>query len=312
MRDFMEQNNYLKELNLSQIIKTSNLAPKSSDKASIIIVTYNTRLNLFEKLLNSLKNQTIKDFELLIIDNSDRTDLWSFVSNCKLKLSFIKLNRNYGLSLARNVGIKYARGEIIIFLDDDAIPAKNFVEEHIKAHERYKIFGLRGKALPKSQSIFNYLPRRYNCGNEIIPSIIDLEGNSSFKREILLEIGGFNPSLNGAGGGEGLELTYRIIKKYGDKKKVIYYPKAIIYHDFCLNFFKYINKVIRHMKHAQILQARFPDIYKFVASYKGDLRKEYGNLRIKIKLQLKILQLIKNLILKLLKFTKNWKIDFGS
>ena len=72
-------------------------------KASVVIVTYNTNKDLLSQNLNSLKDQTITDFELLIVDNSDEINILEIVSNYNLK--YIRLKKNYGALLARNVGI---------------------------------------------------------------------------------------------------------------------------------------------------------------------------------------------------------------
>jgi len=268
--------------------------------ASVIIVTYNSNKKVLEQCLNSLKEQTFKDFEIIIVDNSDKTDLKPIVS--KYICKYIKLKKNYGLSLARNIGIKFARGDIVIFLDDDAIPAHNFVEEHVSAYSKYDIFGLRGKSLPKTHAIYNYLAPHYDLGDQPIPYYIDLEGNSSFKRDVLSEIGGFNPELQGAGGCEGLELTYRIISKCKDKSKLIYYPNAVIYHDYSDTFVKYIKKQLRHAKHNNMLKCIFPDIFEFDRGYKFNskkLKRETPSLSIRI--QLRIIRKLTSFILRVQK-----------
>ena len=259
--------NYVKSLKLDdKIIEVKNTDNKKvSPEASVIIVTYNTNQKLLSQNLESLNMQTDNNFEIIIVDNSDKANVKKIA--LKYTLKYIKLNKNYGLSLARNIGIKFAKGDIVIFLDDDAIPAKDFIKEHIRAHKEFNIIGLRGKSLPKTLNIYNYLVSHYDYGNQIMPSIINLEGNSSFKRDILIEVGGFNPELLGAGGYEGLELTYRIIKKYDDKSKLIYYPNTVIYHDYSPNFIKYIKKALRHAKHRNIIEVQFKDIFKFFKGY---------------------------------------------
>jgi len=239
---------------------------KASPEASVIIITYNTEKKLLSQNLESLDMQTDKNFEIIIVDNSDKADVKSIVSRYSIK--YIKLNKNYGLSLARNIGIKYAKGNIVIFLDDDAIPAHNFVEKHISAYREYNIYGLRGKALPRTNSIYNYFEGHYDLGNQTIPFHLGLEGNSSFIRKILIEVGGFNPELDGAGGGEGGELTYRTILKFKDINKLIYYPNAIIYHDYSNSFLKYIKKQLRHAKNINILKSYHPKLFEFIKEYK--------------------------------------------
>jgi len=259
--------NYINNLKLKdKIVEVRDkVNERSSPEASVIIVTYNTDKELLSQNLDSLTMQNNKNFEIIIVDNSDKTNVKS--SALKYSLKYIKLNKNYGLSLARNIGIKFAKGNIVIFLDDDAIPAPDFVEKHINAYKEYNIYGLRGKAIPATHSFYNYLAGLYNLGDEVIPCHICLEGNSSFKREILIKIGGFNSELKGAGGHEGLELTYRFFNKYKDKSKLVYYPKAIIYHDGANTFYKYIKKILRSTRHSELITARFPRIWEFYSEY---------------------------------------------
>ncbi|MHA1755358.1 MAG: glycosyltransferase family 2 protein, partial [Promethearchaeota archaeon] len=175
------------------------------------------------------------------------------------------------------------------------IPANDFIEEHTRAYKEHNIFGLRGKAIPITHSFYNYLAGLYDLGDEVISCPICLEGNSSFKREVLIEIGGFNPELQGAGGHEGLELSYRFFVKYKDKSKLVYYPKAIIYHDGANNFYKYIKKTLRSTRHSELISARFPRIWEFYGEY--DLKPKKITVpnfidRIKLKILLKFTAVI--------------------
>ena len=278
--------NHIKDLDpsliITEIIDHNN---KILPEASVIIVTYNTNKKLLSQNLGSLDMQTNKDFEIIIVDNSDKADVKQIISSYRLK--YIKLNKNYGLSLARNIGIKFAKGDIVIFLDDDAIPAKNFVKEHIRAHKECNILGLRGKSLPRTSTIYNYLASHYDYGDQIIPCFINLEGNSSFKKDVIIEVGGFNPELQGAGGYEGLELTYRIVSKYKDKSKLIYYPNAVIYHDYSHNFIKYLKKALRHAKYKDIIEGQFKDIFKLFREYKlssENSKKDVPSLSLRVKI----------------------------
>ena len=296
------KNNYLTEMHLKDLIekKINNDTANDSPEASVVIVTYNN-IELLINNLKSLKKQTVSDFEILIIDNNEKIDIFPLIKI--YPINYIKLKKNYGLSLARNIGIKYAKGDIVIFLDDDAIPAEDFVEQHIKAHKNKDIIGLRGKAIPiNNKSIYNYFSYHYNYGDKPIPCYINLEGNSSFKKEELINIGGFNPKLEGAGGYEGLELTYRIISKYKDKNKLIYYPNAIIYHDYSLNFFKYIKKMIRHNNHKDVVENQFADILKMTEGYKLNaeiLKRESPSLLFRVKMIM-----IQKIVLSILRIQK--------
>ena len=305
----MSKNSYLTNLDFDNLIeKKINLIKKiETPNASVIIVTYNHSILLL-KNLDSLNKQTVSDFEIIIIDNNEKNDIFPLIKN--YPINYVKLKKNYGLSLARNIGIKLARGGIVIFLDDDALPANDFVEEHINAYKEYNIYGLRGKAVPATYSFYNYLAGLYNLGDKVIPCPICLEGNSSFKREVLIEIGGFNSELKGAGGHEGLELTYRFFNKYRDKSKLVYYPKAIIYHDGANTFYKYIKKILRSTRHSELITTRFPRIWEFYSEYNLKPKKLTApnfTDRIKLKILLKFTAVIlrsRRIIIRIFKIIK--------
>ena len=292
----MSQNSYLTNLDFDKLIlKKINLIKKiETPSASVIIVTYNHSILLL-KNLDSLNKQTVSDFEIMIIDNNEKINIFPLIKN--YPINYIKLKKNYGLSLARNIGIKFAKGYIVIFLDDDAIPADDFIEQHIKAYQINDIIGLRGKAIPiNNKNIYNHFSYHYNYGNKPIPCYINLEGNSSFKKEELSDIGGFNPKLEGAGGYEGLELSYRILGKYRDKNKLIYYPDAIIYHEYSSNFIEFIKKRLRHIKYSKYLKNNYKDIFKFKKNYilNSEIKKDFRDKDIFFRIKFKLLSYIRD------------------
>lgn len=92
-------------------------------KISVIIPVYNTE-KYVKKCLNSILNQTMKDIEIIIVndgstDNSDkRIKEWIKEHQTKVRIKYFKKN-NGGLSDARNYGITKAEGEYITFVDSD-------------------------------------------------------------------------------------------------------------------------------------------------------------------------------------------------
>jgi glycosyltransferase involved in cell wall biosynthesis len=107
-----------------------------SIKLSIIIPSYNRYpLNLWS--LYSLENQTISsnDVEILFIDDGS-TDETLTIQNFKSRYSFTYIRNpiNKGRSAARNVGIKKAKGDILLFLDSEMLVEPDFLYNHIQHH----------------------------------------------------------------------------------------------------------------------------------------------------------------------------------
>ncbi len=90
------------------------------NEISIIVPIYNVEKYLFESL-QSLKNQTFSSFEVIMVDDGS-TDGSSEIANKIAKEDFrfkyIRKN-NSGLSASRNVGLRYAKGKYILFMDSD-------------------------------------------------------------------------------------------------------------------------------------------------------------------------------------------------
>lgn len=89
---------------------------------SIIVPIYNVR-NYVESCIQSILNQTFQDFEIILV-NDGSTDhvenvLFPYIKN-NLNIHYIK-KENGGLSEARNVGIKKAQGDYILFIDSDDV-----------------------------------------------------------------------------------------------------------------------------------------------------------------------------------------------
>ena len=97
-------------------------------KVSLIIPVYNVEKYL-RKCLNCAINQTLKDIEIIVV-NDGSTDLSpEIINEFKNKhKNFIVVNQeNMGLSAARNIGIKIAKGEYIAFADSDDYFDENFL-----------------------------------------------------------------------------------------------------------------------------------------------------------------------------------------
>lgn len=118
----------------------------SKIKISVIMGLYNTKSKKYlEKSLNSILNQTYKDFELIICDDGSTNECMSWAKKiCKndKRVVFIKNDQNRGLAYALNHCLSVAKGEYIARMDDDDISELNRFEEQIKYLEKHKDIGL--------------------------------------------------------------------------------------------------------------------------------------------------------------------------
>lgn len=92
---------------------------KNNPTVSIIIPTYN-RARLIGRAIQSVLDQTYQDFELIVVDDGSTDNTGKVIKIfTDPRIKYVRHEQNKGGSVARNMGIKVARGEFIAFLDSD-------------------------------------------------------------------------------------------------------------------------------------------------------------------------------------------------
>ena len=106
---------------------------------SIIIPVYN-RPEEINDLLNSLTRQTYVHFEVIVVDDVSSIPCEPVVNayNDRLRIRYFYIE-NSGPGLARNQGVRYAEGEIVIVLDSDCIVPASYLEQVHESLMRYKV-----------------------------------------------------------------------------------------------------------------------------------------------------------------------------
>lgn len=163
-------------------------------KVSVILPTFN-RAYVLKRAIDSVFNQTYKDFEFIIVDDGSTDDTQELLKNYPT----IKIitTKNQGVSAARNQAIKSARGEWVAFIDsdDEWLPEKLEKQiEYAKNHPHIQIIhgeeiwirnGVRVNPKTKHQKGGGdqFLPSLHLCA--ISPSVVML------KKSLLLDNGMF-------------------------------------------------------------------------------------------------------------------------
>jgi len=116
-----------------------------------IIIPTKDRPKDIRRLLTALSRQTFRDFEIIVIDESrnsmTKNICKEYEKDLNIKYFHVKLG---SLTRARNFGLKHAKGRIIIFMDDDIIIPKDFLEKvHNIFETNLNIIGIQGLIISK-------------------------------------------------------------------------------------------------------------------------------------------------------------------
>jgi glycosyltransferase involved in cell wall biosynthesis len=184
---------------------------------SIIIPTFNEEKYL-PVLLKSLKNQTFKDFEVIVADNnsSDKTRLVA-------KSFGVKVVEGGLPAVGRNNGAKKAKGEWLLFLDADVVLPSDFLEKAMAEIKKQNFYIASCLMKPLSDKKIDKL--LHSAGNLYIKSLQKISPHAPgfcifVKKEIHQLIGGFNEKMKMA---EDHDYVLRASKKakFGILKNVL-------------------------------------------------------------------------------------------
>ena len=109
-----------------------------NNKVSIIIPVYNCS-KFLKKLIDSLKNQTYKNFEVIFINDGSKDNSLSILKKVDDERFIIIDQKNQGVAVARNNGLKRAKGEYITFVDSDDYIGPKYLEYLVTNIEKYSV-----------------------------------------------------------------------------------------------------------------------------------------------------------------------------
>jgi GT2 family glycosyltransferase len=198
---------------------------------SLIVATVGRTQEMW-RLLSSLLSQTVRDFEVIVVDQNDDSRLFPIVEQARsagLSIRHIKQDEK-NVSLARNVGAQAALSDIVAFPDDDCWYESDVIECVLKLFQRYpNLVGIAGRWMERPGAEVNSYDLSWHSMSrfrEINMSSIQL----FFRRQVVLELGGFDESLGVSrwyGAGEDTDLVMRCVRL---NQKMLYAPEICIHH----------------------------------------------------------------------------------
>ncbi|MFZ1397680.1 MAG: exopolysaccharide biosynthesis glycosyltransferase EpsD [Candidatus Promineifilaceae bacterium] len=205
---------------------------------SVILPTYN-RLGQLQQVLAGLEAQTapLDSFEVIVVSDgsTDGTDDYLRQIETPLQLTAVS-QPNQGVAATRNHGIRKASGDLVLFIDDDVVPAPELIDRHRAAHARlgHKAVVMGPMLNPPHFQMAPWvqweqamLMKQYKdmlTGRWHPTARQFYTGNTSLRRLYLQATGGFDASFRRA---EDVELAYRLANL---GLSFHFEPEAIGYH----------------------------------------------------------------------------------
>ena len=209
---------------------------------SVIVVTYN-RCEDLKDSLDGIFSLDELPYEVIVVDSNSTDNTCKIIKNYPLK--FIKITER-SMVKARNIGWQTAKGDIIAFIDDDAIVSKQWSKHILEPYNNKNVGGVVGRVISSRNSEIVYVPKTNNAigkvfNNGLVLGNFDLQTknpievdtligcNMSFRKNLLLKVGGFDENFRGNCFRDDTDISIRIKNL---NYKLIFNPKALVLHKY--------------------------------------------------------------------------------
>ncbi len=226
---------------------------KKTTKVTVIILHYNEFI-LTKKCIRSVSKTRYDHFDILVVDNGSTND-----SSEKLKkycinkqISYIHSKKNVFYTGGFNLGAKHAKGEYVIFLNNDTEVDPDWISELTRCADGNKkifiqpqiLFADKRKTVDNRGGIYTWWGSGYGIGRNkpmmrVTSKTIDYTVGTAcmINRTFFLELGGFDEWYRGYY--EDVDLSLRV-KKNGGECKVCY--SSMVYHKGSTTYKKHVSK----------------------------------------------------------------------
>ncbi len=220
---------------------------KRTPASCTIVVCTRNRPEHLERCLAAVSRQNYPSYEVLVVDNASDGDQTRNVA--------LKYNTRYvvegvvGLSRARNQGLAHSRGEIVAYIDDDAVPEPDWLSCLLEGFSAPEVMAVTGRVfLPVNANLAKYRMHPFTSPeaptaesstlDSRMPGWFDrvnfrglgIGANMAFRRAALEKLGGFDVRLGRSAPLKGCEETYAFFSLISRGYQVAYACRAVVHH----------------------------------------------------------------------------------
>lgn len=208
---------------------------------SVIIPTFNGASRIGNCLRALRTQESNRELEILVVDDGSTDDTAELVRSFP-GVRLIK-QVNAGPAAARNRGAREARGEILLFTDDDCVPRQDWLEAMLAPLADPDVIGTKGVYRTSQRDIAaRFVQLEYEDRYRFMSAVEDIDFidtySAAFVRDRFIEMDGFDTSFPVACA-EDIELSYRMSARGW---KMRFAPSAVVYHTHPDSLGRYLRK----------------------------------------------------------------------
>lgn len=230
----------------------------AAPRVSVLICTYNGARTLGETCA-AVARLDYPDVEVILVNDGSTDDSPEIAERHGFR---VISTDNRGLSSARNTALAAATGDIVAFIDDDAMPDPQWLTYLVDTFARTDFVAVGGPNLPVPGDGVVADAVAAAPGNPIHVLVGDREAehipgcNSAFRTEVLGEIGGFDPQFRTAG--DDVDVCWRLLDRGW---RIGYSPAAVVWHHRRRTVGGYLRQQRGYGRAEALLERKWPARY---------------------------------------------------
>jgi GT2 family glycosyltransferase len=190
-------------------------------EVSVVIPNYNGEELLKKNLpsvLDAFRNKENNIIEILVVDDASKDRSVALLKKSFPEVKVIKHKKNRGFSSSVNMGARMSRGNLIVLLNTDVIPSKDFLVNALPHFKNEKVFAvsLHEKGYGWARGFFSdgFINHEQGKESKDVHETFWVNGGSGiFRRSMWMELGGMDEKLLNPFYWEDIDLSYRAAKR---------------------------------------------------------------------------------------------------